>query len=263
MRCNIGPDFSSSDPSSKDCNRFQDLCARLHDRHLFCYLAQHCDLGRGVPDVVIARAQAARCHLEHFAKSYRSTERLLLEQLACVLEIPGSLIVVVSMPGHWTRSSIGWRFYALGPRSVAGCARRCRARIRIRIVSARGGRLALRASWRDDRRRHIRVHRRREAGRERWVKCRDRGGRRPGALSRVGIVHAHTSAVVCASVRVDAAYACGRRRLINSGRYRRVVSGRRHTAAERTKQTRRNQAFDICSADHVPLPLAHYPESVQ
>jgi hypothetical protein len=44
-----------------------------------CYLAQHCDLGSGVPDVAIAWAQSARGQMEHFAKGYRFTERLPLE----------------------------------------------------------------------------------------------------------------------------------------------------------------------------------------
>ena len=158
-------------------------------------------------------------------------------------------------------------------RSVADCVRRRGTRISIRIVGACGGRLALRASRRDDRRRRHRAHRGREAGRRRRGECRNRGGRRPGALSHVGIVHAHTSAVVRASVRVDAAYACGGWWLVNSGRYRRVVSGRRDAAAERTQQTRRNQVhrassaglrkvmtwcledvYDIYSAKHVLLP---------
>ena len=51
------------DPISKHRESFQDLRARLGDRHLRCYLAQHRDLGRGVPDVVITRAQSARRHL--------------------------------------------------------------------------------------------------------------------------------------------------------------------------------------------------------
>jgi hypothetical protein len=143
--------------------------------------------------------------------------------------------------------------------------------------------LALRASRRDDRRWRIRVHRRREAGRRQRGKCRNRGDRRPRVLSHVGIVHAHTSAVVCASVRVDAADACGRRRLVNSGRYRRVISGRRHATAERTQQTRCNQrhrarcadlrkfmnwcledvyALEVCCSEHIFTPaLAPLPRS--
>jgi hypothetical protein len=47
--------------------------------HLVRDLAQHGDLGRGISDVTVARAQPARSHLEHFAKGYRPTERLPLE----------------------------------------------------------------------------------------------------------------------------------------------------------------------------------------
>jgi hypothetical protein len=36
-------------------------------------------LGRGVPDVVIARTQPACCHLEQVAEGYRFDERLPLQ----------------------------------------------------------------------------------------------------------------------------------------------------------------------------------------
>jgi hypothetical protein len=62
---------------------------------------------------MIAWAQSARRHLEHFAKGYRFAERLPLEQLTGVLEVPGRLIVIASMQSHWIRSSIDCRFFAM------------------------------------------------------------------------------------------------------------------------------------------------------
>jgi len=70
------------------------------NRHPIRYLAQHGDPGRGVPDVVIARTQAAHRHLEHFAEGHRFAERLPLEQLAGVPEISGGLTVIASMKSN-------------------------------------------------------------------------------------------------------------------------------------------------------------------
>jgi hypothetical protein len=47
-------------------------------------MAQHRDFGRGGPDVVIARAQSARRHLEHFANGYGLTARLPFQELTGV-----------------------------------------------------------------------------------------------------------------------------------------------------------------------------------
>jgi hypothetical protein len=66
------PDLSGPRP-------LQYLRPRLSDRHLFCYLAQHRDLSRGVPDIVIARTQPAGRHLEDIAKGDRFAERMPLE----------------------------------------------------------------------------------------------------------------------------------------------------------------------------------------
>ncbi len=78
----LGGGLLPSDHISKNCDRLQDLRARLSNRHLFCYLSQNGNLGSGGPEVAIARAKTASCHLEHFAKGYRPTKRLPLEQLA-------------------------------------------------------------------------------------------------------------------------------------------------------------------------------------
>jgi hypothetical protein len=86
-----------SNPISQHRDSLQDLRARISDRHLVGDLAQHGDLSRGIPDVLIARAQSARRHPEYFAKRCRPTERLPLEQLTGVRQVSGSLIEIASM----------------------------------------------------------------------------------------------------------------------------------------------------------------------
>jgi hypothetical protein len=77
---------------------------------------------------VIARAQAAHSHLQHVAKARRFTERLPLQQITRVSEVPRGLIVIASMQSHWISSSIGCRFFAM-PSSVTWRGYRLHANI--------------------------------------------------------------------------------------------------------------------------------------